>query len=142
MKCHECKGENFEERTVELTTRFGEYSVVDRSVIRPVCTRCGEFSVPLDVVQSLELRAALIILTQAPRVTGEMLKFTRKSLGLNQAEFASRIGTTTDSVAQWESEGWPIERWAPLAALGLIWEGLMPPLEHIEMRKLQGGDAT
>jgi len=135
MKCHECKGESFEHRIVELTTRFGEHMVVDHSVRRPVCTRCGEYTLPAEVLQSVEQRAALVILTQAPRVTGEMLRFTRKSLGLNQAELASRIGTSTESVSRWEREERTMEPWVPLTVRGLLMANLMPPLGHVEMRK-------
>ena len=135
MHCHECNGDKFERRNVELTTRVGEHTVIDRSVARPVCTECGEFTVSAETLEKVELRAALVAFTQAPGVTGAMLRFARKALDMTQAELAERIGTTFESVSRWEREERQMEPWVPLAVLGLVREKLMPPPNGVELKK-------
>src|SRR5690606_34757226 len=109
------------------TTHVGEHVIVDRSVARPVCTACGEFTIPSETLAKVELRAAVVAFTEAPRVTGPMLRFARKALGLTQAELGARIGATLESVSRWEREERPMEPWVPLAVLGLVRAELMPP---------------
>jgi YgiT-type zinc finger domain-containing protein len=127
MKCHECDGQSFERRVVELVTRVGKHQVIDRSVRRPVCNQCGEFTLSADTLRAVELRAALVAFTQAPCVTGAMLRFARKALGLMQTELAKRLGVTSETVSRWEREERLMELWVPLAVLGLVREQLMPP---------------
>ncbi len=135
MHCHECNGDKFERRNVELTTRVGEHTVIDRSVVRPVCAKCGEFTVSAETLEKVELRATLVAFTEAPRVTGAMLRFARKTLDMTQAELAERIGTTFESVSRWEREERQMEPWVPLAVLGLVREKLMPPPTGVELKK-------
>jgi DNA-binding transcriptional regulator YiaG len=135
MHCHECNEENFETRAVEIATRVGEHVVVDRSLRRPVCTKCGEFTLSADALAKVELRAALVAFVNAPRVTGAMLRFARKSLDMTQAELAERIGTALESVSRWEREERPMEPWVSLAVLSLVREKLMPPPNDVELRK-------
>jgi hypothetical protein len=135
MKCHECNGESFERRAVELTTQVGEHVVTDRSVSRPVCLQCGAFTLPANLLEKVELRAALVAFTDAPRVTGAILRFARKALSLTQAELAARLGTTFESVSRWEREERAMEPWVPVAVLGLVRERLMPPPDGVEFRR-------
>jgi DNA-binding transcriptional regulator YiaG len=135
MKCHECNGEKFERRGVEISTQVGSHVVIDRSITRPVCLSCGEFTVPASTLEKVELRAALVAFTEAPRATGSMLRFARKALGLTQAELAERLATASESVSRWEREERPMEPWVPLAVLGLVRERLMPPPENVELKQ-------
>jgi YgiT-type zinc finger domain-containing protein len=138
MKCHECNGENFERRVVTLETRVGDHIVTDRSVRRPVCAQCGEFTLPADALETVELRAAVVAFKDAPRVTGAMLRFARKALGLKQTELAARIGTTFESVSRWEREERPMEAWVPVSVLGLVLEKLTPPPAGTELKRACG----
>jgi DNA-binding transcriptional regulator YiaG len=135
MKCHECNGESFERRAVEISTQVGGHVVIDRSITRPVCLSCGEFTVPASTLEKIELRAALVAFTEAPQTTGSMLRFARKALGLTQAELAERLATASESVSRWEREERPMEPWVPLAVLGLVRERLMPPPEDVELKQ-------
>jgi DNA-binding transcriptional regulator YiaG len=135
MKCHECNGEKFERRVVELSTQVGDHVVVDRSVRLPVCMHCDAFVVPSSVLEMVELRAALVAFLDAPRVTGEMLRFARKALGSTQTELAARLSVSMESVSRWEREERPMEPWVPLAVLGLVRERLMPAPENVELKK-------
>jgi DNA-binding XRE family transcriptional regulator len=135
MRCLECDGEKLERRVIELTTKVGAHTVVDRSVTRPVCMPCGEYTVPAATLEQVELRAAIVAFTEAPSVSGAMLRFARKALGLKQAELGARIGATLESVSRWEREERPMELWLPLAVLGLVREKLMPPPSGVELMR-------
>lgn len=135
MHCHVCNGERFERRVVELPTQVGPHTVLDRSVRRPVCLDCGEFTVPADTLELVELRAALVAFTDAPKITGEMLRFARKALGMTQTDLANRIGATKESVSRWEREERPMEPWVPLTVLGLVRERLMPPPSNVKLKR-------
>lgn len=135
MYCHACNGERLERQTVKLVTKVGPHAVLDRTLTRPVCLDCGEFTISADDLEMVELRAALVAFTDAPRVTGEMVRFARKALGLTQAELADRIGSTKESVSRWEREERPMEPWVPLTVLGLVREKLMPPPTGVELKR-------
>jgi len=135
MICHACKGTAFKREVVELPTRVGEHRIVDRSVTLPVCQKCSEYVLPAAIHEGVELRAALVAFTQAPTVTGSMLRFARKALGFTQPALAERIGTTFESISRWEREERPMEPWVPLTVLGLVRERLMPPPKNVEFKR-------
>lgn len=135
MKCHNCNGTEFEQRTVDLATRVGEYTVLDGSMTRPVCANCGEFTLSASALEKVELRAAVVAFTDAPRVTGSMVRFARKALGMTQSELAQRIGTSPESVSRWEREERPMEVWVPIAVIGLVRERIMPTLPNVHLQK-------
>jgi DNA-binding transcriptional regulator YiaG len=135
MICYACKGKVFKREVLELVIRVGEHRTVDRSVTRPVCQTCREFVVPSAIYEQVELRAALVAFTEAPTVTGAMLHFGRKALGLTQADLAERIGTTFESISRWEREERPMEPWVPLTVLALLRERLMPPPKNVEFKR-------
>ncbi len=135
MHCHICNSDTFERRTVELCTKVGEHSVLDRSVTRPVCTHCGEFTVPAQALEKVELRAVVVAFTEAATVSGAMLRFARKALGMTQGDLAERIGATPESLSRWEREERPMEPWVALAVLGLVRGRLMPPPKGVELKR-------
>lgn len=135
MKCYACGGQEFEEQTVELTTKVGVHRIIDTSVQRPVCLSCGEYTIPAGILEKVELRAALVALTDAPNFTGEMLRYTRKALGFTQTELAEQIASTKESVSRWEREERPMEPWVPMVVLALIRGRLLPPPKGVELKK-------
>lgn len=135
MKCYACNGENFESRQVELITEVGPHRVLNRTQRRSICVNCGEFTLSSENLEKVELQAALVAFTEAPTVTGEMIRFARKALGLTQTELATRIGTTKESISRWEREERPMEPWVPLTVLALVRERLMPPPTDIEFKR-------
>jgi DNA-binding transcriptional regulator YiaG len=135
MICYACKGTNFKRQPIELVIRVGSHDVVDRSMSLPVCQSCGEYVIPADKHENAELRAALVALSDAPNTTGEMLKYARKALGFTQIEFAEQLSTTGESISRWEREERPMEPWVKLAALALIRERLMGPVQNVELKK-------
>jgi DNA-binding transcriptional regulator YiaG len=135
MKCYACGGEKFETRPVEIVTRVGEHHVVNRTFRRPVCLACQEYVVPATMLERVELQAALIAFTDAPTVTGAMLRYGRKALGLTQTELAERISSTKESISRWEREERHMEPWVPLTVLSLLRERLMPPPKDVEFKR-------
>lgn len=135
MRCHNCKGTAFERRNLELKTQVGEHTVVDNTVTRPVCTNCGEYTIDSKTLEKIELRAALVAFSDAPTVSGPMLKFARKALGLKQTELGERIGATAESISRWEREERQMEPWVGLTMAGLLREKLMPPPSGVELLK-------
>ncbi|HKY37253.1 MAG TPA: type II toxin-antitoxin system MqsA family antitoxin [Polyangiaceae bacterium] len=135
MRCHNCGGESFEKRTVDNLTRVGDHAVLDRSVRRPVCKKCGEYTISADTLETLELRAAVCAFEKADKVTGGMLRFARKALDLTQGELAARLGTTAESVSRWEREERPMEPWVELAVTSLIRERLSPLPTDLEFKQ-------
>ncbi len=136
MKCHNCNGENFTTRTVEVTTRIGSHKVIDGSVRRPVCDNCGEYTLPSTTLEKIELRAAIVALSDAEQATGAMIRFARKALGMTQVEFAGALDATGESVSRWEREERPMEKWVPIAVKGLLLERLNPAPEGLEVRRV------
>lgn len=136
MKCHACGSTRFKTKPIELEIRLGKHAVVSRGHHRPVCLACGEYTVPAPMLELLELRAAVMAFTEAPRVSGEMLLFGRKALGLTQVDLAQRIGSTKESISRWEREERPMEPWVPLTVLALLRERLMPPPKDLEFRRV------
>jgi hypothetical protein len=135
MICYACQGTVFKRAAVELELRVGEHLVVDRSLTLPVCQSCGEYVVPSLVYEKVELRAALLAFAQAPAISGSVLCFGRKALGLTQLALAERIGTTPESISRWEREERPMEPWVPLTVLALLRERLMPPPKNIDFKR-------
>lgn len=133
MKCFNCGSEQFQKQPVDIQTKVGERTVVHHGQPRNVCCQCGEFTVSATMLEKLELRAALVAFSDAPKVTGPMLRFARKALGFTQPELAQRIGASTESVSRWEREERPSEPWVPLAVTGLIRERLMPNPPNVEL---------
>jgi YgiT-type zinc finger domain-containing protein len=135
MHCYNCNATTFEQRVLDLKTEVGEHTVLNHTVTRPVCTACGEYTVDSVTLEQVELCAALVAFSDAPRVSGPMLKFARKALGLKQTELGERIGATAESISRWEREERPAEPWVPLAVLGLVRERLMPLPAGVELLK-------
>lgn len=136
MKCYACKSEESETRPIEIVTRVGSHDVASRAHQRPVCLACGEYVIPYEMLEKVELQAALVALTEAPEVTGAMLKYARKALGFTQVEFAEKLSTASESISRWEREERPMEPWVKLATLALIRERLMGPVPGVELRKV------
>lgn len=134
--CHECGGEELTVRTVEIETRIGKHKVIDGSVRRPVCDKCGDFTIPAKTLEKVELRAAIVALSDVAATTGAMIRFARKALGMTQVEFATALDTTGESVSRWEREERPMERWVPLAVKGLLLEKQNPAPEGLTLRKV------
>lgn len=136
MRCHNCKGESFESQAVKIVTKAGEHCVVSNATIAPVCTVCGQYTLDAKTASMVELNAAIVFLSDVTPVTGAILKFARKALGLTQPELAAQISASTESISRWERGERPAEPWVALALRGLVLAELHPrPAETELLRK-------
>ena len=86
-------------------------------------------------LEKAELRAVVGAFHDAPTVTGAMLRFARKALGMTQVALAERVGASPESLSRWEREERPMEPWVALAVLGLAHEKLNPPPKDVEFQR-------
>lgn len=133
--CHECNGETFTLKTVQVVTGVGPYNVVDGSARRPVCDSCGEYSISSNLLEKIELRAALVVYSDAAEITGGVLRFARKALSLTQAQLAEKLGTTAESISRWERDERPMEKWLHPAVKGLILDRLNPHPKDVTLQR-------
>lgn len=134
-KCFNCQSQRLECKVVDIVTPVGLHKVSDKTISRPVCADCGFFKLSAKEVEGVELRAAVILLSEVKPVTGAILKFARKALDFTQVEPAKRIGTTAESVSRWENDRVPSEPWVALALDGLVREKLHPQPPNVELLK-------
>lgn len=85
-------------------TKVAGFTVTDGTGMVPVCEACGVRSLSVAELAGYERRAAWQILTSSKIVSGEVLKFARKALGLRQKDFARLIGVGETHVSRLENE--------------------------------------
>ena len=104
MKCPNCE-EKMVVKGYEHMTKIGGFTVTDGTGQALTCERCGEVQLTSKQLAGYERRAALEILTTAQKpVSGEVLKFARKALGLRQKDLAKRLGYSEQQPSRWEAE--------------------------------------
>lgn len=135
IRCYNCGSESFQHRAVELLTQVGDAKIVDRTSSRPVCTQCGAYTIPSELAEVVELRAAVVLLSELKPAPGAVIKFARKALDLTQAALAEKIGTTPESICRWEKENPSPEMWVGLAIEGLVLERLHPRPPEVRLLK-------
>jgi len=88
MKCPNCERQ-MAQRGYSHVTKVGGFTVTDGTGMVPFCAECGGASLSSADLSGYEMRAARLILTGSKEVSGEVLKFARKALGLRQKDLAS-----------------------------------------------------
>src|SRR5258706_10123343 len=79
-------------------TKIGRYRVEDGT--RPYTS--GE-ELSLRELAGYQRRAASTILREVKNIEPEVLKFSRKSIGLTQPQLAELLGVTAETVSRWEN---------------------------------------
>lgn len=118
-KCLECGGVT-QLRTHVHTSTVGTLKVKDGSCQLHVCEQCGNVDLTLADLRAYERRAAVTVLRTVSEVTGTMLKYARKSLGLTQSQLAVVLATTPETISRYENEHFPSSRQHALALLALL----------------------
>jgi putative zinc finger/helix-turn-helix YgiT family protein len=72
------------------------------------CARCGNYEVSIPHIEELHRLIARVLIEKATRLTGEEIRFLRKSLGWSGADFAKHIGVAEETVSRWENSSAPI----------------------------------
>lgn len=118
QKCPKCGGALIR-RSVPLAIRVGERTVHDSSAHALACANCDYFDVSQKALQESERRAAIVVLTEADDVSGAVLKFARKSVGLRQVDLGRALDVDAVTVSRWEAAA-RIDRSVKLAVAQLL----------------------
>ncbi len=100
MTCLNCDGE-LHEQVVDFSTEVKGQQVVF-SMSGLVCAACGYHTVRGEEVAEYMRRAADVYRAQNNLLTSDEIRLRRKSLGMNQEQFAAHLGVGVASVKRWE----------------------------------------
>jgi putative zinc finger/helix-turn-helix YgiT family protein len=83
-------------------TMGGLPHVTLNGVTRSVCPN-GHESIGIPKISQLHALIVSVLVTKRTRLAPEEMRFLRKYLGFDQAEFAKRMGVAAESVSRWET---------------------------------------
>lgn len=133
----ECGGE-LKRRQHEHVQDVAGVKVTDSRGLVRVCDTCGEAMLTMEELSRYERAAAAIVFRDAPaRVTGGVVKFARKALGMTQAELGAAIDCRGETVSRWEHGHDAIPRAPQLAIVALLEARPEPQLHVIPARKVR-----
>ncbi|HEY3237579.1 MAG TPA: helix-turn-helix domain-containing protein [Polyangiaceae bacterium] len=112
----------------KLRIRVGNRLVDSRSIMFPKCDSCGYYELSAEHLRQSERRAALTVLRDAETVSGAVLRFSRKALGLKQDELAELLSYTAETISRFETDARDAPQVYRLALAELL------------ARELRGGD--
>jgi DNA-binding XRE family transcriptional regulator len=117
-ECKDCKT-NLVAGTHTIPTRIGSY-IVDGNAQCEACPKCDYYEIMMKDGLLLELRAAQVVLHEAEKINGEVLKFARKAAGLSKEDLAKKLELSKLTIEQYESDQLPFLPTYPLALAGLL----------------------
>jgi hypothetical protein len=91
MKCPLCPAD-MERADYTHVTTVGALTVTHETALAWMCSACGRASLSSDELFGYEREAAIRLLRMPGPVSGEVLKFARKVLGLRKEELEQRLG--------------------------------------------------
>jgi DNA-binding XRE family transcriptional regulator len=118
-KCREC-GAEMAIRGYTNVEKIGKVTVSDGTAVRPACPNGHVADFAFDEVLVFERRAVLTVLHDGRHVDGAVMKYARKTLGLKQAELASLLDVTAETVSRWENDHEPTQRATQLAVAAIV----------------------
>lgn len=72
------------------------------------CPKCDNYEISIPQVEGLHRLIARVLIEKVTRITGDEIRFLRKSLGWSGANFAKHMGVTDETVSRWENDAAPI----------------------------------
>jgi DNA-binding XRE family transcriptional regulator len=104
-KCEECGATG----TVRVGTHEVRIKVAERTVRStlcsfPKCEACGDYEIPSQQLEELERRSALTVLRDCNEVSGAVLKYARKALGLTQQQLGETLGLAAETISRIEND--------------------------------------
>ena len=119
MNCPNCGGK-LTRRAYQHVTKIAGFTVTDGTGHMLRCDQCEAPLLSLAEVAGYERRAAKQILMTAERpVSGAVLKYARKALGLRQKQMADLLATNEQQISRWENDD-EIDRRLRLAVASLL----------------------
>lgn len=67
------------------------------------CPACGEAEIAIPRIEALNRSIGAALISKPGRLTGDEVRFLRKSLGWSARTFAARMGTSPETVSRWEN---------------------------------------
>ncbi len=108
MKCTECGSLM---KTQKENYRYSECGLKNVTLVGievSRCPRCGNYEVSIPHIEELHRLIARVLIEKTTRLTGDEVRFLRKSLGWSGADFAQNIGVAEETVSRWENSAAPI----------------------------------
>lgn len=118
-QCANC-GADMSRKALTHVTMVGRHKVEDRNTVAFQCENCELADMSLEQLAKCERLAARTVLTEVPRVAGDVLKFARKALRLRQEELAALLDVAPKQVSRWETGAANISASEQLAVAELI----------------------
>jgi putative zinc finger/helix-turn-helix YgiT family protein len=99
-RCHNCKSDQLVEKTLSETIEVAG-NVFTAQLPALVCEACGEASYAGEDLHRFEWAVARE-LAETGKISGEALRFMRKSISLKAVELAQLLGITPETLSRWE----------------------------------------
>ena len=117
-KC-ECGGK-YIRRLYRHVQNVGAATVTDGSAFARQCEECGQALLSMRQIANYERRAAAVALRDGTKVSGAMVKFARKALGMTQEELGAALACRGETVSRWEHDHEATTRTSQLAIVALL----------------------
>ncbi len=101
---------------------------------------CGEVELSLDELAGYQRRAAAIVLREAPKVDGVVVKYARRAIGMTQKDLAARIGCEPETLSRYETRTTNVPTQVRLAVVAVL-EGVERAGGLAQYLGQQGSDA-
>lgn len=119
MECYECGGP-LAYQAYHHTENVGGVKVNDKTAFANVCTKCGAALLADQELAGYELRAAALVLREKHPVSGSVIRYARKAMGLRQTDLGRHLGHASETVCRWENGAEQVSREAQLAIVALL----------------------
>ena len=116
--CLQCGGE-MKLKPHTHVERVGEYTITINAGAAMTCANCCAVELPMGQLRAFEVRSALTVLLERP-ISGGVLKYARKAIGLRQVDLACLIGHESSTISKWETGAAEIPEHVRMSMIGLL----------------------
>lgn len=121
MNCIECGREALlVKKPIVLYDGLRVQNVYLRNAETEVCRHCGSETPVIRNVKKVHLMISLGIALQPTKLSGDEVRFLRKAMRLNVAEWAARIGIAGETFSRWENGRSPAQQVEKLARIDFL----------------------
>ena len=130
MKCIECGRDAVLVKKPKMPYEgINIENVFLRNVEIELCRPCGKESLVVRNIKKVHSMIALGIALQPAKLSGSEVRFLRKAMRLNVAEWASRIAIAPETLSRWENGRSPTQQVEKLARIDFLTSDLMTILD-------------
>lgn len=121
MNCIECGREALlVKKPIVLYDGIRVQNVYLRNAEVEVCRHCGGETPVIRNIKKVHLMISLGIALQPTKLSGDEVRFLRKSMRLTVAEWAARIGIAAETFSRWENGRSPAQQVEKLARIDFL----------------------